>query len=171
MSTWFYAKEGKQLGPVTIEILKGKANSGEILSGDLVWKDGMSDWLRFDQVPELCNTGPPPLRADPAGNVPLPQPPAYSTAQYPQKVPTYFWMSIVAIGLGLFSFCFIGLPFAIVGMVYSTKVEPLRLTGQIPAAENASRLAKIWMLVSLAFSILPWLVMLVFFFFAEVFQR
>ena len=51
---WFYAKHGKQEGPVTLAVLKAKFESGEIVETDLVWREGMAEWLGAGNVPELA---------------------------------------------------------------------------------------------------------------------
>ena len=48
--SWYYSKNGTQLGPVTEQELKAKGGSGEVLATDLVWKEGMPDWLPFGQL-------------------------------------------------------------------------------------------------------------------------
>ncbi len=50
---WYYSKNGSQLGPISAEELQSKVLSGEIAKTDLVWKDGLADWLPAGQVPEL----------------------------------------------------------------------------------------------------------------------
>jgi len=54
---WYYSKDGVQVGPVDVDELKAKIASGEIGTADLVWREGMSDWLPAAQVPELGSTG------------------------------------------------------------------------------------------------------------------
>jgi hypothetical protein len=51
---WYYSKNGTQLGPITGDELRAKIGSGEISPADLVWKEGMSDWLPSARVPELA---------------------------------------------------------------------------------------------------------------------
>lgn len=50
---WFYAKHGKQDGPVDVATLRGKLTSGEIAPTDLVWKEGMAEWTAAGDVAEL----------------------------------------------------------------------------------------------------------------------
>lgn len=50
---WYYSKNGNQLGPISAEEIKSKLSTGEIGSADLVWKDGMADWVPASQVGEL----------------------------------------------------------------------------------------------------------------------
>jgi len=42
---WYYAKAGQQHGPVNLTTLQNLARSGELRPADLVWTDGMGDWL------------------------------------------------------------------------------------------------------------------------------
>lgn len=48
--TWFYAKDGQQLGPVSEEQLRSLSENGELSSDDLIWKEGMADWASFESV-------------------------------------------------------------------------------------------------------------------------
>ena len=67
---WFYTKDGQKAGPVAGSILKQLARSGEISIGDLVWREGMSDWAPASKVKGLFPQGviavaPPPLPVSP----------------------------------------------------------------------------------------------------------
>ncbi len=66
MSSWYYARQGKQSGPVPQSELERLAEAGEFdPQTDLVWRDGMTDWLPAAQVPQLSfsrpRTAPEPL--------------------------------------------------------------------------------------------------------------
>jgi hypothetical protein len=45
MFEWFYTRNKEQFGPVNSTQLKELAARGELLPSDLVWKDGMSEWV------------------------------------------------------------------------------------------------------------------------------
>lgn len=62
---WYYAHGDKEQGPVTLAQLKGLLSSGKIQSDDLVWKDGLDDWVAAESVPEL-RSGEAPVAAAPA---------------------------------------------------------------------------------------------------------
>jgi phage shock protein PspC (stress-responsive transcriptional regulator) len=67
---WFYAKHGQKTGPVAGSVLKQLARSGELSIGDLVWREGMSEWAAASKVkglfPEaVIAAAPPPLPASP----------------------------------------------------------------------------------------------------------
>lgn len=51
---WFYSKNGTQLGPVEESELRAKLASGEVAKVDLVWREGMTDWLPAAEVAELA---------------------------------------------------------------------------------------------------------------------
>ena len=55
--TWYYAVAGRQFGPVSTDGLISKKIGRQIASTDLVWKDGMAEWLPFREVPELAGGG------------------------------------------------------------------------------------------------------------------
>jgi len=50
---WYYAKEGKQLGPISFEALARLAAEGAIQPSDLVWKRGMAQWTAASTVDGL----------------------------------------------------------------------------------------------------------------------
>ena len=68
---WFYAKQGKQLGPVPVEQLQKAIANGEVQLTELVWTEGMPQWTPAGHVKEL--TGGVPRAAGPATP---PSPPA-----------------------------------------------------------------------------------------------
>lgn len=81
---WYYASQGQQLGPVAVDYLKRLLAEGHLSAQDLVWKEGMPDWVPAGECPELRPSGPPPLpkprdsglppplRAPGAGSTPSP---------------------------------------------------------------------------------------------------
>lgn len=171
MKQWYYSREGLQLGPVSEDELLGILNRGEIGGSSLVWHEGMADWIPLSQFPDLLARATPgasmpaatlqrpdislPPR-DMAGSVPLPQPPAYHGNYIAPVIPTYMWQSVVALVISagmMMVICLpIGMPFAIVALVYASKVEGLRLQGKLMEAESASKSAKLWMIISYALS-------------------
>ena len=62
---WYYSKNDTQLGPIPTEELQAKIEAGEVLDGDLVWREGMSDWRPVASLDELKSdslpTGAPPI--------------------------------------------------------------------------------------------------------------
>lgn len=155
------------MGPVSHEELCARAGRGEVLPADLVWKEGMADWLPLAGVPGLMGAGfssapiavvqpPSVVPAQTGGSVPLPQPPAFQGHYVAPQISTYMWQSLVALILSagmMMVICLpIGMPFAIVALVFASKVEGLKLHGRFVEAQAASRNAKIWMIISYALS-------------------
>ena len=144
--SWFYSKNGTQLGPVTEQELSAKAGSGEVLASDLIWKEGMGDWKPLGQVTEfsgVVSQMPPAVNSPTPGNVPMAQPPAYSSSQIQPNIPNYLWQSIVATVLCC-------MPFGVVAIVFSAKVDGLVARGDIAGANAASKSAKNWMIAAAA---------------------
>jgi|GEM_PF-1199166 len=53
MYEWYYAKENRRLGPVDERELRSLAVSGEILPSDLVWREGLRDWIEARKMEGL----------------------------------------------------------------------------------------------------------------------
>jgi hypothetical protein len=51
---WYYACDGQQLGPITTAGLRLLLAKGKVRPGDLVWRDGMSNWAPAAESRELC---------------------------------------------------------------------------------------------------------------------
>lgn len=143
---WYYSKNGKQLGPVSQSDLISKISSGEVTPSDLVWRDGMADWLPSAQVselralassagnanqptsttPEISTTG---QQANPY-NAPNAAPNAYPN--YPVaptapniagKAQTSMTLGIVAIVTGVLCGCLGGLPCGILAIVFGNQYK------------------------------------------------
>ena len=54
---WYYAKNGQQMGPVTLEVLRAMISSGEVAPADLIWREGMAEWTPAGQVAEFSGGG------------------------------------------------------------------------------------------------------------------
>lgn len=171
MTQWYYSKVGLQQGPVPESELLQKIRRGEIDGNNLVWREGMAAWIPLSRVPELTGGTAPaapmsPVTAEislekptpafpsrqPGGSVPLPQPPAYHGNYIAPVIPTYMWQSVTATVVGLIFCCFLGMPFGIVAIVFASKVEALRVQGDLFGATTASNIAKTWMILAFACS-------------------
>jgi hypothetical protein len=62
---WYYSRGDTTVGPVSALDLKHLASSGQLAPTDLVWKEGMRDWLPAEQLKGLFDVPAP---------VALPQP-------------------------------------------------------------------------------------------------
>lgn len=71
---YYVVQNGQQIGPVTREQIVEALTAGQIGPNDLVWKDGLPNWVAIGTLPELApptRNGPPPL---PPTNGPPPLP-------------------------------------------------------------------------------------------------
>ncbi len=83
-NSWYYARGGQAVGPVSVDTLRQLVAAGQLLPGDLVWREGMSEWTAISSIPGLLH----------AQGPAAPQPVAYYTpAQYRGRV-VYagFWL-------------------------------------------------------------------------------
>ena len=48
---WFYSANGGQAGPVSEVELKALAASGQLNPTDLIWRDGLADWMPASKLP------------------------------------------------------------------------------------------------------------------------
>ncbi len=80
---WFYAQGDKQQGPVSAGEIKSLADTGKLRPDDLVWREGMEDWIPARKVKGLFESesaGPPPGQpapAPPRGGAATAPPPAF----------------------------------------------------------------------------------------------
>lgn len=51
---WFVSSHGKQIGPFATPDLLEKVRSGELQARNFMWKNGMTDWKRGSDIPELA---------------------------------------------------------------------------------------------------------------------
>lgn len=56
---WYYTSEGKQMEPVTAGELKQLAGSGFLKPADMVWKEGMANWVPASSLKGLFPAGAP----------------------------------------------------------------------------------------------------------------
>lgn len=66
MREWYYTQAGAQRGPIRGERLEQLARSGRLLATDLVWREGLAEWVPAGCIKDLLPTpvarkGPPPL--------------------------------------------------------------------------------------------------------------
>ncbi len=135
---WYYSKDGSQLGPIEQSELLGKLAAGEVRRTDLVWRDGMRDWVPAAQVPELAGL-PQSAPPQPGGSVsPYQSPASAAPAAIPLgDIPTYLVQSILVT-------LFCCLPFGIAAIVFASRVETLKASGDYAAAKAASDKARMW---------------------------
>jgi hypothetical protein len=62
---WFYVRDGKQQGPVPDADIAGLVASGQLRPTDLVWREGLGDWMPAAQAPGLTWTSGLPVQGVP----------------------------------------------------------------------------------------------------------
>lgn len=134
MADWYYLKNGEQKGPVTKDFVQDLARNGQLLHTDLVWTEGMKDWLPATDVAELGMS----RLAPPAGSA-IPIPGGGAPAQ---AVSNYLVWSILTT-------VFCCLPGGIAAIIYSSKVNTALALRDYGAALEASRKAKMWNIIGL----------------------
>lgn len=88
MTTWYYARDGKQFGPHTEEELRQMLAEGKLGSGEMIWKAGLPSWVPAHTVfaPPLPAGGPPPPPPAGAGSLQPQYAPQQGQPQYaPQQ--------------------------------------------------------------------------------------
>ena len=50
---WYYMKAEQRLGPVLSKELRSLAKTGQLKPNDLVWKDGLDDWVPAEKIKGL----------------------------------------------------------------------------------------------------------------------
>ncbi|MBM3847281.1 MAG: DUF4339 domain-containing protein [Verrucomicrobia bacterium] len=76
--SYYYAKDGQQAGPVDDAELARLINERQIRGNTLVWKEGMPDWLPYQQI---WKEGMPDWRGSDSGTMDVPPMPDPQTAQ------------------------------------------------------------------------------------------
>ena len=144
---WYYAKHGKQEGPVPVERLRAMIASGEVGPSDLVWREGMPEWIPAARATELSSPGsvdssPPDegQQVTPAGVAqPGYEPPLSPHAG--QHVPNYLVPSILVT-------VFCCQPLGIPAIVFAAQVDGLVARGDMAGAMQASKKARMWTWIS-----------------------
>jgi hypothetical protein len=126
MSEWYYAQGNAQRGPVPVSFLIDSLRTGGLTAGDLVWREGMAQWVPAGQVPELAGAvggATPTQPAQPMGYASPVSPaiaPNYSQPYYPPPPAQHLGFSITAMVLGIVSYCCcsLGILPAVTGLVF-----------------------------------------------------
>jgi len=51
LQQWYYARDGEETGPVTMETIQLLASTGQLTVDDYLWTDGMPEWAAAGDVP------------------------------------------------------------------------------------------------------------------------
>jgi hypothetical protein len=75
---WYYTQQGQQKGPVPTAQLKQLASSGRLMPTDLVWKQGMANWVPASNTRGLFPPAAAPVAAAPSpAKAPARRPPIF----------------------------------------------------------------------------------------------
>lgn len=148
---YFIIENGQQVGPLTIDQLRSKDITGETN----VWREGMAQWGKAKDIPEIASilqlgTTPPPPPCTPNYSQHSQQPPQYghNTPQPTQPCPdNHLGLSIAATIITLI--CCFPLPIGIIALVYSLNVENKWKQGNYDKASNNAKNAKGWAIGSI----------------------
>lgn len=122
MSEYYILNGSEQQGPYTIDQLRGR-----VTPQTLVWREGLPDWIRAGDLPELSG-----LLA-PEGTVPTP-----AQGQITGTKPKDYLVESILVTI----FCC--MVFGILGIVYSVQANSAFSSGNITAANEFSAKAKQW---------------------------
>ncbi|WP_308593573.1 CD225/dispanin family protein [uncultured Porphyromonas sp.] len=159
MKQYYLVINGEKSGPFTIDQLATQQLTPETP----VWTEGMSDWVPAQQVAELsslfASQAPIPEASQPTAT---PQAPAYNAApaygnpqpQAPntQVVPPNYLVWSILVTL----FCCI--PGGVVAIVYSTQVSSRFQQGDYAGANESSRNARKWVIISAIAAAAVWII-------------
>lgn len=159
MKQYFLVINGEKSGPFTIDQL----TTQQVTPQTPVWTEGMSDWVPAQQVAELsslfASQAPTPEAYQPTAT---PQAPAYNAApaygnpqpQAPntQVVPPNYLVWSILVTL----FCCI--PGGVVAIVYSTQVSSRFQQGDYAGANESSRNARKWVIISAIAAAAVWII-------------
>lgn len=132
------SQNGRTEGPYELSELRRRLNAGTLRAHDLVWQEGMTDWVRVSSVPGLVDAG----NAYAAPRAP--------SMDYGPPPPSHLVWAILAT-------CLCCLPFGIVAIVYASQVESNFYAGRHLEAVRASKNAKTWTIVSVVSIFVPFL--------------
>ena len=160
MRRYFYVgHDGRSHGPIDASLLQ----SYGVSRSTLVWCDGMANWTRAGDVPELApyfRSVPPtvPLSTPPAAPSPAPSSGSYSHHHHyhaPSRCPDNYlvWAILVTI------FCF--WPFGIPAIVNAAKVDKLWMLGDKEGAVQRSESARRWCWITFGFAIFCWIIAII----------
>ena len=148
MAQYYYTDGKERYGPFTIEQLQER----NITPETLVWKEGMADWLPARQVDELQSL----LTPGPGPSVPTT--PLFTPGTGSSTPPKNWLVESILVTI----LCC--LPFGIIGIIHSTKVESQWNTGQraeaLKSSQEAAKWVKIGFFSGLAFWTLYLLLMM-----------
>jgi hypothetical protein len=100
MKQWYYAQHGERKGPVDASTVLQLYRAGHILPSDLVWEDGMPDWIKaVDVLPPAAAISPSDTQQH------IPPPPPYQPSPGVSRLPIVALVTGILSLLGLLCCC------------------------------------------------------------------
>mgnify|MGYP000000016493 FL=1 len=133
MTSYYYLdSQNNRIGPLSLEEIRAL----NLPPQTLVWRSGLTQWTPAADVSELAQ----PATADAAPQTPR-QTAAPAGFQQPCPPTNLVWSILITL------FCC--LPFGLVAVYYSSRVERLYYNGDYAASLKASKRAEMWCIISL----------------------
>ncbi|MHC4380447.1 MAG: RDD family protein [Planctomycetota bacterium] len=144
MRTWYYAKAGKQFGPLEEEVLRSLFVERRLPMDTMVWTEGMANWMPAstfevlvpaDAEPEAATPPPPP--PPPVQDEPPPMPSRKGRAVHPwhrywaRYIDIFLYGSVGGIFLSVFyerAFTWSDLTYSMMFLLSYAFVEPILIT-------------------------------------------
>lgn len=147
MADWYYVRNDQQLGPINDAGIRNLISQGVVQPTDLVWREGMSDWLPASQVPELSSGGGHPYAVS---QPPQQAAPAKQVGYYNQQASRASGGAAPPNHLAFAIFCTLCccIPGGIVAIVYAAQVNGRYSAGDYAGAVEKSESAKKWCWIS-----------------------
>lgn len=130
MANWYCNVRGQQSGPLTDDAFRRLALSGQLQPADLVWQEGMPQWVPamtvrglFAPAPQQAMPGPfAPTPAAPFGNgaAPMYGAAGYAPQQFGQQLPMGMAVAAMVLGivsLALFCVIYLAVPCGILAII------------------------------------------------------
>ena len=143
MSQWYYTSQGQQVGPVAEDILRMHIQTGTVSLQDMVWAEGMPQWVQAGTIPVFTQAagapaGVPPVTGEQAFTA---GPPIRNTYLKPHRGTTVLVLGI----LGLAVCCICGI---IAWSMGSTDLSEMKAGRMDRSGEQMTQAGKICGMIS-----------------------
>jgi hypothetical protein len=111
---WYYSKNNQQFGPINIDTIRSLYATGQLSPNDLVWTEGMNQWLAASNIPAITGGH----MAPPASPFqPQPQPPRQMHYAGYNLQPQSSGKAIASLVLGILSMACCFPPVMVLGII------------------------------------------------------
>ncbi len=163
MKEWFCAVGGQRFGPVSEDVLRDWLGSGRVGPDDNIWTEGMAQWARPGDVPEIAGAmpGPGASAAAPAPGAPagpaVAAPPVRQVA--PHRGGVILALGIISIVMG----CVIDIVCGFIALSMAKRDLPLMTAGHMdPTGKGMTDAGRICAIVGIVMGFVQLAVVLVY---------